>query len=37
MKKIRYGTNTKGLEGKDKSFRNFECFLESFFQNTISK
>ena len=22
---------TKGLEGKDKSFRNFECFLESFF------
>ena len=25
---------TKGLEGKDKSFRNFECFLESFFPKT---
>ena len=27
---------TKGLEGKDESFKNFECFLESFFQKTHS-
>ena len=26
----------KGLEGKDKSFRNFVCFLQSFFQKTHS-
>ena len=26
----------KGLEGKDESFKNFECFLESFFQKTHS-
>ena len=26
----------KGFEGKDKSFRNFVCFLELFFQKTHS-
>ena len=29
---FKWGSTTKGIEGKDKSFRNFVCFLQSFFQ-----